>query len=501
MTRGKLISALDIAEELNTGKATIKFLLRRFKKWLPYELVNGMPYYVPEIIKTIIKILEHLETGMLPGEIDKYLDTLSSSDTIHILNPSINLLQNEDIRLNKEGVVLLKSLFSELGEQQKRIAIAHEKRAAAEERKAVAIEKRAEAEEKKAGAMNNIANALQEMNKIRTSGVEPATQQIVHQAANALIIDETDTRYTSIRIDNAYDNPKDSSVFRKMDSDISNLLDEDDLIEEFSKIDELPGSCNTEMEDPLSCLTGVFKTDDLSLLIENEYQEDKNQSGKLNDLSALLESNFKSPEIEIDDLSTLLDKESFESVATEELDDLSSLVDGRHEINRNTKKTILSNLYEPLDDLNKLIGPRHDLMDDLSKLIQTPVEGASRKNVDDLSLLIDIDYHLSNEKPSVIQMDDLSKLINPVENFEPAILMEENSKHIKSIKMDISPEDSIEKYKAAIMKVILELKTDGLTAEETTLLLNKNKIRTLSGKPEWSQKAISQIYKFITSVK
>jgi len=67
--------------------------------------------------------------------------------------------------------------------------------------------------------------------------------------------------------------------------------------------------------------------------------------------------------------------------------------------------------------------------------------------------------------------------------------------------MDLSPDDDIEKYKAAIMKVILELKTDGMSAEETTLLLNKNKIRTLSGKPEWSQKAISQIYKFMTAVK
>ncbi len=403
MTRGKLLSALDIAEELNTGKATIKFLLRRFKKWLPHEPVNGMAYYLPESIKTIIKILGHLETGMLPIEIDEHLANLSNSDTNHILTPSIKTIQNEDIRLNTEGVVLLKSLFNDLGLQQKRIAIAHEKRAEAEERKAIAIEKRAEAEEKKAEAMNNIANALQEMNRFRGGVVEPAAQKIAHQAASALIIDEADP--TAIRLDDVYDGSKASDPFKEMGSGMPDLPDGNDLTDEFSTINEL------------------------------------------DDLSALLKSDSESTEIEIDDLSALLDKESLESIVN-----------------------------EPLDDLAQLITPSDDLMDDLSRLIDAPVG-----------------------KTPQIEMDDLSKLIDPAETVKP--LIPEAGDLKETIKIDISPDDDIEKYKVAIMKVILELKTDGLSAEETTLLLNKNKIRTLSGKPEWGQKAISQIYKFMVPAK
>jgi hypothetical protein len=266
--------------------------------------------------------------------------------------------------------MLLKSLFSELREQQKRIAIAHEKRADAEERKAVAIEKRADAEEKKADAMNNIANALQEMNRFRGGGgIEPAAQKIAHQAVEALIIDET------------YAIPE----------------------------------------------------DDLSLLIEKDSPDEINLPDELDDLSALIENASKSTEIEIDDLSALLEKESLESPP--------------------------SNSQKSMDDLTQLITPADALM------------------------------------------DDLSKLIDPAGPTQPFIPEGSGLEETKIIKMDLSPDDDIEKYKAAIMKVILELKTDGMSAEETTLLLNKNKIRTLSGKPEWSQKAISQIYKFMVAVK
>ena len=72
MTREKLLSVLDIAEKLNTGKATIKFMLRRFKKWLPYELINGQPFYHPdETVKRLFIIQESLNMGMLPSNIEK----------------------------------------------------------------------------------------------------------------------------------------------------------------------------------------------------------------------------------------------------------------------------------------------------------------------------------------------------------------------------------------------------------------------------------------------
>jgi len=394
MTQGKSLSVLDIAQELNFGKATIKFILRRFKNRLPYELINGVPYYLPETIKTIINIFDSLEAGMLPGEIEKCLDTLSNSDPDPTLNPSIKILQDEDIHLNKEGAVLLKSLFSELTEQQKRIAIAHEKRAAAEERKAVAIEKRAEAEERKAEAMNNIANALQEMNRFRGGSIEPVAQKIAHHAVEALIIDETDETDTTSKINNVDDGLKASNVFEKT------IADRTDFIE----------------------------IDDLSLLLENGFQDKKNLPDSLDDLSALIENNSKPENIEIDDLSALLDTELSESPE-----------------------------IEKLDDLSKLITP-----------------------------------------PDTV-MDDLSKLVDPDETIQSILPEKEGISDVRTIEIDVSPND-IEKYKATIMKVILGLKTDGFSAEETTLMMNKNKIQTLSGKPEWSQKAISQIYKFMTSV-
>ncbi|MDA8136356.1 MAG: MerR family transcriptional regulator [Desulfobacteraceae bacterium] len=394
MTQGKSLSALDIAQELNVGKATVKFLLTRFKKWLPHERSNGMLYYRPESIKMIIKILEHLEAGMLPGEIENCLDELSSSDPDPGFYSSFTIPQDEDIHINKEGAVLLKTLFSDLNTQQRRIAIAHEKRAAAEERKAVAIEKRAEAEEKKAEAMNNIANALQEMNRIRGGGFEPVSQKMVHHAAKALMMDEADP--ISMEMENGFGVSAESFEI--------------------------------QMETPGICLSEDLKIDDLSLLIENEFQDSKGSPDNLDDLSALIETNVQP--VEIDDLSALLDKVSSESDTNEDLDDLSRLI----------------------------------------SLVEVP-------------------------------MDDLSMLIEPVPSPLSLPSEEENLTEIKTINIDVSPDDDIEKYKAAIMKVILELKTNGLSAEEATLLLNKNKIRTLSGKPEWSQKAISQIYKFMSIVK
>lgn len=396
MTQGKSLSALDIAQELNVGKATIKFLLRRFKKWLPHEPSNGVPYYRPESIKMIIKILEYLETGMLPGDIDNHLGALSNSDPDPGFYPSFTIPQDEDIHINKEGAILLKTLFSDLNNQQRRIAVAHEKRATAEERKAVAIEKRAQAEERKAEAMNNIANALQEMNRLRGGGFESVSQNMVHHAAKALMIDEADPMLVEMEDD--YDTSADSFEI--------------------------------QIETPETCFNDETEIDDLSLLIENEFQNPEAPPDNLDDLSVLIETEVQSTDIEIDDLSALIDTVPLES-----------------------------NTHEDMDDLSELIS-----------LAEVP-------------------------------LDDLSMLIEPIQDPPPRLSQEENSKKIRPINMDISPDDGIEKYKAAIMKVILELKTDGLSAEETTLLLNKNKIRTLSGKPEWSQKAISQIYKFMSAVK
>jgi len=144
---------------------------------------------------------------LLPSEIDQELKTGSHEFSDSIKSGSMksdpmksspinsdqkmdrNFLEqpNEDIRVSKDGLTLIKSLFDDIAIQQNRVATAHEKRANAEERKAVAIEKRAEAEEKKAMAMNNIANALQEMNHHRR--LDSPTREMVHTAAQVMTLE------------------------------------------------------------------------------------------------------------------------------------------------------------------------------------------------------------------------------------------------------------------------------------------------------------------------
>ena len=404
MAPEKLLSILDIAEELKTGKATTKFMLKRFKNWLPYDLVDGQAFYHPDTtIKLLFIIQENLDMGMLPSKIEKKLDALCN------VNPDD--LSDKDIRLSNDGLTLFKSLFSDIGEQQKRIAIAHEKRAEVEERKAFAIEKRAEAEEKKAEAMNNIAAALQEMNKLRA--IDPATRQIAHQAASIIVTDETDT----------------------------------------------------------------IELDDLSLLLDETKEGDDK------------------PEIKIDDLSKLIDEDLLISAESVPLDNLSLLLDTDAAADDIPKDRKPAEQPVVLDDLSALIDQNdNDLaiepsieLDDLSKLIDDASNsGQIVQDMDDLSLLI------TDDALQMVQMDDLSKLIDDPEDAPDDTPV---------ININISPEEDLGKYKAAIMKIIIKLKTDGLSVEDTTDRLNQNKIKTLSGKSKWGQKAISQIYKFIESAK
>ncbi|SDT96326.1 hypothetical protein [Desulfobacula phenolica] len=445
MTKKKLLSVIDIIKELNIGKVTTKFLLKRFGKWMPYDLIDGQPFYPIETIKKLFMIQESLEMGMLPSDIEKKLDASCSSDEPYPLFE--NQPMQEDVRLSMDGLNLLKSVFRDIGEQQKRIAIAHEKRAAAEERKAAAIEKRAEAEEKKADAMNNIADALQEMNTLR--GGDPAVQQIVHQASAVITNydpDNTDKKAPPIKMDN-----------------LSLLLDE------------------------------AENNDDLSLLLDDT----KEQNELMDDLSILIDE-VSCPETEsdqLDDLSLSLDNvSSEEDIQTDQtlmLDDLSALID------QNGSSIKTEPPVEPSDEL-----------DDLLKLIDDPLYESvlPYQNLDDLSLLIEQDPVLKEETNNTVQdedlkMDDLSKLIDDQTNNGANSFDNEESKNTPVIKIDVAPEDNLEKYKAAVMKIIIGLEADGLDVEAATNRLNQNKVKTLSGNPKWNQKAILQIYKFIRSAK
>jgi hypothetical protein len=474
MSLEKMLSVLDIAKELNSGKATIKFLLKRFQKWLPFELADGHCLYPGDCIKTVIFILENLDAGVLPADIEKKLDALSDSDPSsssldNIFDTFAKPSQNEDIRLSNDGLVLLKSLFSDIGEQQKRIAIAHEKRAEAEERKAVAIEKRAGAEEKKAEAMNNIASALQEMNKLRIS--DPETMQIAHDTATVIANDERDLQDSS-EMDQNMTQTENQDVQPDISIEIQPEIQIDDLSllikedQEIETIDEV----STE-------------TDDLSLLLDENSETTGVQP--LDDLSQLIDapSEMEQPVQEQDNLAELIDDKTSDNGDPEQLDDLSLLIDSSCQAEGEQNKD--EQVY--LDDLSKLIDePPNQVqpvqeMDDLSQLIDEPSDTDNHdQELDNLASLLDSDSPDSNSP----EIDDLSKLIND---------------DTPEIKLDITPDEDLGKYKAAVMKIIIGLKTDGLDVEEATNRLNKNSIKTLSGKPDWSQKAITQIYKFIES--
>ncbi len=456
MTREKPLSIMEITQELNLGIATIKFILKRFSPWLPFERANGLQNYSPKLIPLLIKIKESLEAGMLPSEIDQELKTSkqANSDTMtdkyFMENPNENWV-------SKDGLSLIKSLFDDIAVHQNRVATAHEKRAEAEERKASAIEKRAEAEEKKAMAMNNIANALQEMNQHRIN--DSQTREVALQAAQVLAVDET-KQDTSPELndpgqqDTVFNSPPSFDLLEASEIDMDDLSDliEDDML----------------LDDPLvdvQNISGIIKTDDLYALIDQDKiqpadpspmaQKKKEEALQLDDLSKLLDPTpYQEPhQDDIDDLSELIDTVSAQGPPARKLDDLSLLIDD------------ISSSDTPVDNLSLLIEP--PVTKDEA---QVPVE------IDNLSLLI-----ATTQEP----MDDLTAQIDVTPSLKPII----------------TPEENLKEYKAAVMKIILGLKTQGLNAKESTIRLNQDGVQTISGKSKWSEKAISQIYYFIDSAR
>lgn len=456
MSGAKKLSISDISKTLNSGKATIKFILTRFEKWLPSEFIDGQPFYDAADIRKMIYVQQSLDAGDLPEDIEKELDCFPRSDTSNLSADQIveqfaDSSGNGDIRLSKDGLHLLRSLFNEIGEQQKRIAIAHEKRAEAEERKAAASEKQADAEEKKVRALNNIASALQEMSQIR-GAVELKAFHTAHQAATVAADD---------------DDPGTDAISMPQMDDLSTLLEDSE-----------------EMPDPIP-LSSEIAIDDLSQLVE-QVPETQVLKPDIDDLSAMIDEGAVS-----DSGSGIA-----ESTSTGEprIDDLSQLIEPPDASEKKEEEK------PAIDDLSQLLGTPEDskasqeeqaelLIDDLSRLIEKEDDLSHSGGIDDLSQLIDEPL-----EKSIGEMDDLSQLIDM-----PTKSDEEEAEKAYEIHIDASPEDGLEQYKSVVMKTIIQMKTDGLTKEETTRCLNDHNIQTLSGKPEWSLKAISQIYKFIES--
>ncbi len=590
MNQEKLLSVSEIAQELDTGIASTKFLLKRFKKWLPENSSESQNLYAVDTVQMLFRIKEKLDLGILPSDIEKDLETASVSKSVP---EAIGQTIAEDLKLSSESQDLIKSLFSDLSHHQQRIASAHEKRAAAEERKAIAIEKRAEAEENKAQAMNNIANALQEMNTLRSQDL--SSQQVIHQAASAIAQDEAGTDdlnedllkidsfdefnesendgyNENIAADETISEPKadiidfeldlelsdkETDLFAgKEDSDpLASLLD-NDLLDEETDVEtqeDLPdledlNESDLDEEDLIKNLlddTEAMPVDEISSLVDEKEESDPFLDNvSLDDLTALVDEQPASDE-QLDDLESLVE------VPIEETDDLTELVD--------TPESSTDSMDTDSMDTNSMDTNSMDTdLDDLSLLVKEPEaisEEASRKkdtDLDDLSILVNEDQSVENGMDSEqddlsllvadsadtisdqSNLDDLSQLTNSqdsdVDNLSSLVdtdsddsrekedinetvagtaqsvddlasIVEEPAPKTPRLKPDITPDEDLKKYKATIMKIILQLKSEGLSAAETTQRLNEEKILTLSGKPEWGENAISQIYKFIDAAK
>lgn len=418
MTRSTLLTIEDLIDELDMGKATLKFILHRFSPWLVTQIVDDETYYTEQAVTILLKIKKLLDTGILPEQIEDSLTQEAEILKDKAKQPAGN---QESIPMDIASTSsMFKDMFAVYIEKQDRIALAQEALARVEARKADAMEKRAAAEEKKAAAMTNIALALQEINQRHSAASQ--TMEIVGRALETMALEESPGLDESLS-----------------DSDF------DENVHLFE--DPVP------MEDP-------FK---------DQAHEDSDDIGSssMDDLSLLVNETALTPE-DIDDLSD--NKNNTE----EELDDLFSLVD--------IDSDIPKEMNTDLDDLSKLIEHAGENavvdLDDLSALIGNP--GQSQEPMDDLSLLVDGNGKQSGRARSEV---------------------ESQVKGTPSIKPDISPNQDIKKYKAAIMKIIIELKGQGLTAQQTTDRLNRDDVATLSGKPAWGLKAVDKIYGFIDSAK
>ncbi len=531
MTQVNSLTIDEIINELDLGRATVKFILSRFSAVLPHDRIDGRVCYNQKALSTLIQIKDLMDQGLMPSQIETALAETPA--------PVENQVQ--DVRMSRDALTFIQNLFQDIKIHQNRIARAHEKRAEAEERKAVAIEKRAEAEEKKAQAMNNIATALQEMSRQRPG--DPQTMEIAGHAAQALTLTETndpfdtpidtddapidleDTIDLDVGLDDADlndlfsppgtgmelkgDTGFDSDAFDDLESDDLGL---EDLARELAEPEESPDSPPI---DDLNLLVDQLSTQpevDLDGLLEDP--------GPLPDLDALVDTD---PTIEdLDDLNSLVEMHDI----TEDLDDLSLLVDG-------APQPRLHETSQDLDDLFCLVDA-DDTLDDLSLLVDaqdpsSPQSSTVQQDLDDLSLLVDMPQQAGSadmddlsaliDNPSA-DLDDLSLLVDvtPTQQEDlddlyalvdsetseqsttsPAAPAKEAVLPEPSLKPDITPEKDMAKYKAAVMKIIIDLKNSGLSAGETTERLNRDEVPTLSGKPLWREKAIAKIYGFIES--
>ncbi|EIM65046.1 hypothetical protein [Desulfobacter postgatei] len=452
MTRSTLLTIEDLIDELDMGKATLKFILHRFSPWLVTQIVDDETYYTEQAVTILLKIKKLLDTGILPEQIEDSLTQEAEMLKDTAKQPAGN---QGSIPMDIASTSMFKDMFAVYIEKQDRIALAQEALARVEARKADAMEKRAAAEEKKAAAMTNIALALQEMNQRHSAASQ--TMELVGRAVKTMALEESPGLDESLS-----------------DSDFDENMH---LFEDPVPMEDLFKDEAHEDSDDI----GSSSMDDLSLLVNetalapediDDLSDNKNHTEEdLDDLFSLVDIDSDIPKgmnTDLDDLSKLIEHAGENAVV--DLDDLSALIEEPE------------HSQEPMDDLSRLIKPASDEgpgdLDDLSALIGNP--GQSQEPMDDLSLLVDGNGEQSGRARSGV---------------------ESQVKGTPSIKPNISPNQDIKKYKAAIMKIIIELKGQGLTAQQTTDRLNRDDVATLSGKPAWGLKAVDKIYGFIDSAK
>jgi len=505
MTRSTLLTIEDLIDELDMGKATLKFILHRFSPRLATQMINDETYYTEPAVTILFKIKKFLDAGMLPGQIEASLAQEAEM---------LNAAANQEHPGGSQGTIPVDaasaSMFTDMLrlflEKQDRIASAQEALSRVEERKADAMEKRAAAEEKKADAMTNIALALQEMNQ-RHNAAGPQAMEIAGPAVETLALEESSGLEERL-LDTGFD--ENARLFEDPVPGEDPFKDQDHQDPEETRPSDMDDLSFLADETALT----PEDIDDLSSLIDSVSDPDSD----LDALESLLEETPPPPETnnlsnEMDNLSELVDADlsPADSPDNEEdsLDDLFSLAGMDTDVPKAFHGDLddLSRLIEPagekgvadLDDLSALIGEppqAREPMDDLSSLI-APAGDAPAGDLDDLSTLIDTPPH--PREP----MDDLSLLVGSAgeksEQMPPG--PDTRAQETPSIKPDILPDEDMGKYKAAVMKIIIELKGQGLTAQETTDRLNRDGVATLSGKPAWTLKAIDKIYGFIDSAK
>lgn len=464
----------DVSDKLKVGESTLNVWRNRYREWVLEVSDHDKKLFSPESIELFRFISECTDSGMDTWEIKDALTSMGGQVVHEDVSgdeakdaPAEHQDENTDkkgsnTQIGSELLNPLKGLFSDIVNQQNRIADAQERRAAAEERKAYALESRAEAELLKANVMRDIVTALQDM------AVKNTVNSLMDKVKNMPGPSMGDLQELSgdlgLGLGEMNDLPELTSV-ADLDAPSAESLEEPGE-------DVLPDGLSHSTDQGTEQISGEIKdqgpVDVEQVNVATEIETF--QTEEIDDLSELInETDFKADADEIDDLSKLLDSEVSPQYEGD-MDDLSVMIDGE--------------VVEAASDI-----------DDLSMLLEGAVETVSSDvNMDDLSVLI------SEEPVSAVQedMDDLSALID---------ISITKSAETSGSEKPIEEKPSVEKpavdpnYKSEILKRIIGMKQkEGLSIDEVTKKFNDEGVKTLSGKGQWDKKTIAGIYKYIDSV-